>query len=188
MIKLVWEQDIFAEELTLIQSDSVRKWTTDCLNKFNHAFYTMGASSSGKYHPKVSLGLGGLVKHTKICVHFAVELRRIHWWNWEQDTFDLILSALLLHDGGKYMGENTTISMKDHPLRVIPLLDTVEGISNRQRTTIVDCIQSHMGQWDNEGELPVPIGLETVEFFVHLCDYLASRKILDDYIAGGELG
>ena len=37
-------------------------------------FWTMPASTSGKYHPAHSLGQGGLIRHTRAVVLFAVRV------------------------------------------------------------------------------------------------------------------
>jgi hypothetical protein len=47
---------------------------------------------------------------------------------------------------------------------------------------ICDCVASHMGSWNTDYKtkkeiLPKPI--TSMEKFVHLCDYLASRRFLE---------
>ena len=47
---------------------------------------------------------------------------------------------------------------------------------------IAECIKSHMGEWNTdyktkEEVLPKPESV--MQSFVHLCDYLASRKCLE---------
>ena len=40
-------------------------------------FFSVSASSTGKYHPSFSLGNGGLLRHTKVVVKIAYELLAI---------------------------------------------------------------------------------------------------------------
>ena len=40
-------------------------------------------------------------------------------------------------------------------------------------------ISTHMGPWNKKGDIILPIPKEKDELFVHLCDYIASRKFLN---------
>jgi len=47
---------------------------------------------------------------------------------------------------------------------------------------IAKCIKSHMGQWNTDyktKEEMLPKPQNEIEKFTHLCDYLASRKMLE---------
>ena len=61
----------FEREIALIKNEDYRKFIIDYLdNECPSYFWEIGASSSGKYHPKFSQGEGGLVRHTKAVVMF----------------------------------------------------------------------------------------------------------------------
>ena len=65
---------LFERELALIKSESLRKVVYDYMSDADYVpdyFWTDGASASGKFHPKFSHGIGGLVRHTKAVVLFA---------------------------------------------------------------------------------------------------------------------
>ena len=51
---------MFEKELELICSDEIRKMVELTLEKVPEYFYTIPASTTGKYHPAYSLGVGGL--------------------------------------------------------------------------------------------------------------------------------
>ena len=68
----------FEREINLIQSEDYRMFVKYYLDNYcPKYFWEIGASSSGKYHPKFSQGVGGLVRHTKAVVMFAEELLRM---------------------------------------------------------------------------------------------------------------
>lgn len=127
-------------------------------------FYILPASSSGKYHPPYSLGIGGLVRHTKAAMIIAQELFPLYHFTQKEE--DLILAALALHDVAK--------PSKTHPIEVEALLDPIMDDYFSEVEKVIPLIESHMGQWDLYGKLPQP--RSTIQQFVHLCDYLASRK------------
>ena len=79
------------------------------------------------------------------------------------------MAALVLHDTEK--------PSKTHPvevkLRLEPLRDQYFEVYNN----VMPLIESHMGVWDLYGKLPRPKNVP--QGFVHLCDYLASRKEIE---------
>ena len=58
-------RDTFEKEIGWIHSEKIAKFATYCVNNLPAYFFTVPASSSGKYHPSYALGDGGLVRHTK---------------------------------------------------------------------------------------------------------------------------
>ena len=129
-------------------------------------FFIQPASSSGKYHPHYSLGVGGLVRHTKAAMLLAKDLFPLHHFTEKEE--DLILAALALHDVAK--------PSKLHPIEVRAILEPIEDDYYHEIEKIIPLVESHMGQWDQFGKLPKP--QSTMQHFVHLCDYLASRRYI----------
>lgn len=124
------------------------------------------ASMSGKYHPKYSLGVGGLLRHIKASMVLAKGLLPLY--HFTASDADYMLAALALHDIAK--------PDKLHPLMVEPLLDPLKEEYYGEIERIIPLIESHMGQWDQFGKLPQP--KSSMQSFVHLCDYLASRSYI----------
>ena len=60
------KKEYFNIELSRINDDKVKQSTEIILDLLPDYFYTMPASTSGKYHPHFSLGDGGLVRHIKV--------------------------------------------------------------------------------------------------------------------------
>lgn len=128
------------------------------------SFYIQPASSSGKYHPSYSLGVGGLVRHTLATLKLAKMLFPLYKFSEKEE--DTVLAALALHDIAK--------PDKLHPLMVEQILYPLREKYYSKIEKVIPLIESHMGVWDQFGKLPRP--KSTLQKFVHLCDYLASRK------------
>ena len=153
----------------------------------------------GKINDDGSVYEGGLMRHTKAAVGIARCMI-------ETETFqnicgfesgepkelyaDITYAALILHDCCKPDDTEKHSTRFDHPILAAKLFkDTAKTYINESNMEtmkfvipkVYGCIASHMGEWTTAPYakgvvLPKPKnGLET---FVHMCDYLASRKFL----------
>ena len=189
------KSDAFTTELNYISDDRIRESTIYLLDRLPDYFYKMPASTSGKFHPEFSLGEGGLVRHTKAAVRIAIELFKDSIFN----TFeindheqDLIIMALLLHDGFKQGKVDTGHTAFDHPLIVANFIfDNITKLPMKQLDALQvrRMVASHMGPWnaDKNGNKILPIPVQDDEKFVHLCDYMASRNFLNICFINNEI-
>lgn len=177
----------FKKEIGLIKSDYIKRIVTMTLKEVPDWFFEVGASASGKYHPKFSQGKGGLVRHTKMAVQIADDLFRMNKYNFDEYDRDIIIAALILHDIGKYGLDNTPAEnmVHTHPLLagdIISLATTeLHDAYGQDIEYLKIVISTHMGQWSTSKYtneiLPEPF--TKIQEFVHLCDYLSSRKFFD---------
>lgn len=188
--------EIFAKELNYINNEIFRKIIATFLDTVPDYFQEVPASSSGKYHPFYALGRGGLVRHTKAAVKIAKDLLSLDYNKERFYTFkhDIIISSLIIHDSYK---QGTSDSGSGHTEVLHPkicaekfrsyidncMASNFAIYSDAQKlelyrfcTNVSDCVESHMGQWNADGKLPTPG--DNITYFVHMCDYLASRKYL----------
>lgn len=179
--------EYFKKELLFIINEDIRTKTKRVLKKVNEKFFTEPASSTGKYHPSYAQGEGGLYRHTRAAVGIANDLFRLNMFDcFTSDTKDYIIAALILHDtcksGINWEGRYTK---HEHPILVGDLIREALGSAGEPDCEYVEAVSaliaSHMGQWNTAKwsytKLPVPT--TDAEKFVHLCDYLASRKFLE---------
>ena len=176
--------DLLAE-VKLIRDEKLKLWVAryldGCVPPY---FFTVPASSSGKYHPPYALGVGGLVRHTKAVVQIAEELLQLEQYqDLNINYHDEIITACIIHDTFKHGSVDTGHTVFDHPNVAS---ECFEGfmVLNRadlpisQVNTICHLVRSHMGQWNTSPKSDVvldkPITRE--QQFVHMCDYLASRR------------
>jgi hypothetical protein len=177
--------EYFKKELAYILSPDIRALATMAVGSLPDYFFSVPASSTGKYHPAYSLGEGGLARHTRAAVRIAMELMRMDDYKFTPDEIDLAIAALLVHDGWKSGVVQETFSRADHPkvaaleLQKNANLNTL--LSPEQFEIYLRLVARHMGQWnkDYKSGMELMNKPEThLEKFVHLCDYLASRKCL----------
>ena len=126
------KSDVFNSELGYIKNDNYRKNARIFLELLPDYFYEIPASSTGKYHPKFALGNGGLVRHTKVAVRMAFEIigGKTIGDKFTSDEKDLILIALLLHDGLKEGIVKEKYTRFDHPILMANFIK-----ENKDKTT-----------------------------------------------------
>jgi 23S rRNA maturation-related 3'-5' exoribonuclease YhaM len=178
---------VFEKELLFIKNANIKNFTELAIKSMPDYFFEVPASSTGKYHPAYSLGTGGLLRHTRAAIRIAVELFRIDWWGtlFTPDEKDLALSALFLHDGWKSGIQKSEYSLSNHPLIAAKAIsENVELktiLSEEMLSILLGCITSHMGQWNKDyktQQVLMPAPVTELQRFVHLADYLASRKCI----------
>ncbi|AID50532.1 hypothetical protein [Bacillus phage CP-51] len=185
----------FAYELSCIEDEVCKSIAINGLKNAPDYFFYVPASSSGKYHPKSSLGLAGLVRHVKSVFRISEELLAHKLYcPYQGDEKDMIRVAILLHDCLK-QGLAGTHTVPEHPLLVREALHPLKGrvLQDDLPTTIwadrveqawdIICsmIETHMGIWntDKEGKEIMDIPKTKGQLHVHMCDYLASRKCIE---------
>ena len=173
-------------QIELITDPALKTLTRATLDAAPSCFWTMPAATTGKYHPAISLGHGGLIRHTKAVVRLAQHLLAMQGIEPHLPEYSLTIAACILHDCCK-KSDSETYTAFDHPLRAAQLIE--------QQATLLACaddsaypphtvraltaaVASHMGRWNvntRTGQtLPTP--LTPLQRLVHTADYLASRK------------
>jgi len=188
-------EEVFVDELAGIQDNDIMSFVLDVFDDLcPEYFWTCPASLTGKYHPAVSIGKGGLVRHTKLAVWWGEKLIRA--FNTfeelkgipEAQLKDEVTAALLMHDmhkngptdaSYKKCGNTTGV----HGTQLAEVIEAKKlGLylpeSTRQR--ILVGVASHMGQWTTDAAFrPSNLKGEEQAFaqLVHAADYCASRKV-----------
>lgn len=173
---------LFERELSLIVNEdlrmSVKAYLLDCTPAY---FWTDGASASGKFHPKFSHGIGGLVRHTKAVVMFAEELLRMSSYAYMRDEYkDYVIAACILHDTKKYgMGQEIDKDeYKNHARNAAAAFAEFCDLHLDYTPSefLLNAIAAHMGQWSTDRE---DRPFTSIDRCVHMADYMASRAFID---------
>ena len=178
--------DYFKAEINYIKNDKYKKAANEMIELLPDYFFEVAASSTGKYHPSFSLGDKGLLRHTKAVVKIGVVLMENNSLNhkFTDDEKDLIIISMIMHDGLKHGIEYSKYTKFEHPLIVCDYIkDNKDKISLEDSEINFICknISSHMGEFNTNSysDVVLPLPKDKYQRFVHMCDYLASRKFLD---------
>ena len=173
-------------ELNYIKNPRYKESAEVIIGVLPDYFFEVPASSTGKYHPSFSLGDGGLLRHTKAAVRIAYEMFNDESITgaYSNNEKDLMLIALMLHDGLKSGLEKSDYTKFEHPLLICEYIKENQAkmkFTDKEINFITHVISSHMGPWNtnNYSEVILPKPESKFQRFVHMCDYLASRKFLD---------
>lgn len=179
--------DCFKKEISYLNNLEYIEDFKYLIDNLPDYFFEVAASSTGKYHPGFSLGDGGLLRHSKVAVRIAYELLNDpcigdKYTNREKD---LMIIALALHDGIKHGIPEEKYTRADHPLLAAKYIRENKDklkMNDEDIEFICKVIETHMGPWNTHPytkEEILPIPKDKYQNFVHMCDYLASRKFLD---------
>lgn len=173
---------VFKKELSYIFNEDIRESLEVMINKIPDYFFTIPAASTGKYHPSYAQGDGGLVRHTKAAVRMAYELFNIY--KFSQRSKDLIIMALILHDSVKKGEVESKYTLFDHPLVACEFIEKYKNelkLTKEDITFVCECISGHMGRFNTSdySDVILPLPKTPEQKFVHMCDYLASRKVIN---------
>lgn len=182
------KKGLLKEYFDSIQDENVKKFMEQCIETIPEYWYTVPASSTGKYHPNYALGNGGLMRHTIALLRFFNRLVRNTMYGspFTNREMDLLRVACLMHDSRKSGSDEDFAISKytkfDHPILAANVVRSIETeyITVEEKELIANAIESHMGQWnvDTYGKSNVELPLPTNKYqkIVHLVDYLAAQK------------
>lgn len=176
--------DLMEDEIFKFEDD-IYRLAGYLINNIPEYFFSVPASSSGKYHPVGDLGEGGLVRHS-----IAVKKMLDHLFepNGYYDMFtprekDLLRLAALFHDCMK-SGTQEDYEKNPHTKFLHPIMAAnfimysacKIGFNYEDAKFIYDVVSSHMGQWNKQGDSILPKPHTPAQKVLHLADYLASRQ------------
>lgn len=165
-------------EIAGIHHHDLRELTRTVLHAAPSCFWHIPASSSGKYHPQISLGTGGLIRHTRAVYQLTLHLLDMHGIPPSHTHHSIALAAALLHDCCKQNDDETHTAF-DHPLRAAELIKRHGShLSASLVFALADTVAAHMGRWCTSKHtitiLPRP--QTQLQHILHTADFLASRK------------
>lgn len=180
------KEDTFKQEISYIKNNKYKENAKILINMLPDYFFEVAASSTGKYHPSFALDNGGLVRHTKVAVRIAKEILddKSIGYTFTDAEKDMMIISIIMHDGLKHGITKEKYTRFDHPILMANFIK-----ENKDKTTLTDAeiefissvISSHMGPWNTNpySDVVLPVPENKYQRFVHMCDYLASRKFLD---------
>ena len=182
-------KEIFNEIIDTIENEDLKEFMVNkCMPTIPDWFWEAPAASSGRFHPKTSLGEGGLARHTvALCriLNYMFEIESIYN-NYKSRERDLMRIAGLMHDTRKSGSQEDYDQNKqtkfNHPLLAAEVVKNLDGIDNSEKELLCGIIASHMGQFNTSKKYPdivLPKPKNKYETMVHIADYLSSRKDIE---------
>ena len=184
------------KEIGCIKDERLRESAKILSTLLPDYFFHIPASTSGKYHPKSDLGEGGLLRHSKTVFKFGYELLKLEMYrnNYTEKEIDMMLYSLLFHDGLKLGLNGAKYTLAEHPILMAEFVKDNKDkllLEDDEVDFIYKCIISHMGEWnkDYDGNIILPKPKTKYEKFVHMCDYIASKKFINvEFNENNEIG
>jgi len=179
------KHDVFKKEINYIKKEKYRKNAEILIDLLPDYFFEVAASSTGKYHPSFALGEGGLVRHTKVAVRIAYELlNSMVGDSFKEEEKDLMILALILHDGLKHGKIKEQYVKFEHPILIADFIKEKQSktdFTDNEIEFLQNIVSSHMGPFNTNSysDVVLPVPKNKYQKFVHMCDLLASRKFLD---------
>ena len=179
---------LFVNEINDIEDEKLKTFTIKLLLGAPEYFYTIPASSSKKYHPPFTREEGGLIKHTRLAVFFA--LNQAEALNFSRHECDLLIISAIAHDILKQGSGKTKFTVFNHPKLASEYVMDMQSkypklISKKDAKIIADAVICHMGKYAHDKEYiknndPLPLPSSPFQQALHIGDLLASRiQILD---------
>lgn len=177
--------ELFSKEIELISNEKFKKFLIAIIDGADDYFFSVAASTTGKYHPEHSLGVGGLLRHTKQVFDFASLICELKQFKYSTDEKELIKIAAIAHDIKKLGDGKSGYTVTTHPQLaskyMSELNETHKLLSSDELKFLCDAIETHMGQWGDR--LPD----SESEKILHIADYLASRKEIEYTFSSDDL-
>ena len=178
--------EIFSVEINYIKNADLKESLKLIVDQLPDYFFYEAASSTGKYHPKYALGDGGLLRHSKAATKIGLELLNnpLIGSKYSSREKDMLLLSLLVHDGLKRGLTEEKYTRVDHPILMANfILDNYQTfkLNLEEAKFISNVIKTHMGPYNTDfnGNVVLETPKNKYQSFVHMCDYLASRKCLE---------
>lgn len=187
------KSEILEAEINYIKDERLKNNLIKIIDMLPNYIFTIPAASTGKYHPASSLGEGGLVRHIKTATRIAYELLNNESLNnFSEHEKDLIYISIILHDGLKCGMTQEKYTRFDHPILMSNFIkDSKDKLTfiDEEIDYITRCIETHMGPWtkDFNGNEILRKPASKEERFVHMCDYLSSKRFLDIKFVNNEI-
>ena len=182
---------LFLKEVEKINDTKLKKAAKQMIKDLPEYFWTIPASSSGKYHPKCDLGEGGLVRHSIMVCTTAIDLVISEMFVRDNEVNrDVARVAALFHDSWKNGTVNEEGQYGNHTVHEHPMIAAnfvkrhlIEAkVDDLKIEMICGAIYTHMGKWCTSKYSSIALSKPRTDFekLIHIADYVASRK----YISG----
>ena len=182
---------VLLDQTNVIQSGEIRGFVYYALMDAPGYFWTLKASTSGKYHSGETL-----VEHILNALAYAQHHVRMLQQYWDRETVDIFYAAVMLHDLFRSGYEGRERTYEDgrygtdplHPIYVAHQLQyqqfkhggtSIIHVANEKKwySKFAKAVAGHMGPWSPIKECnPMHDNALSLRLHVFLVDYVVSRE------------
>lgn len=177
---------IFEGLLNKFETDEIRDYCADMIKEIPDYIFTIPSSTSFKYHNKTQCQPHGQIFHILMfaeVMNYVLGLEYVKEKTNERQR-DCLRCTPIFHDAIKCGLNGSQYTVHEHPMLAgewVRNTSVEHDVDADTKTYIARLCESHSGEWTSTKRsktvLPKPENDE--QFFVHMCDYLASRSNLD---------
>lgn len=179
----------FEKEITTIKTDKMRDFYKAILESCDDLNATGAASSSGKYHPIQDLGKFGLYRHSITVAKFAeIMMRSVPLYD-DDENWDIVYVAALLHDMDKYDSnvDEGSHTVNYHPVAMAKRIRDFNTENDASFERVAKAIETHHSRWGALKEpwngietMPEPEDLEN--YILVFADLCAANSELPEFL------
>lgn len=177
---------VFEGLLNKFETDEIRNYCTDMIKEIPDYIFTIPSSTSFKYHNKTQCQPHGQIFHILMfaeVMNYVLGLEYVKEKTNERQR-DCLRCTPIFHDAIKCGLKGSQYTVHEHPMLAgewVRNTSVEHDVDAGTKAYIARLCESHSGEWTSTKRsktvLPKPENDE--QFFVHMCDYLASRSNLD---------
>lgn len=177
---------IFEGLLNKFETDEIRDYCADMIKEIPDYIFTIPSSTSFKYHNKTQCQPHGQIFHILMfaeVMNYVLGLEYVKEKTNERQR-DCLRCTPIFHDAIKCGLNGSQYTVHEHPMLAGEWVRNTfvdHDVDADTKAYIARLCESHSGEWTSTKRsktvLPKPENDE--QFFVHMCDYLASRSNLD---------
>lgn len=177
---------VFEGLLNKFETDEIRNYCADMIKEIPDYIFTIPSSTSFKYHNKTQCQPHGQIFHILMfaeVMNYVLGLEYVKEKTNERQR-DCLRCTPIFHDAIKCGLNGSQYTVHEHPMLAgewVRNTSVEHDVDADTKAYIARLCESHSGEWTSTKRsktvLPKPKNDE--QFFVHMCDYLASRSNLD---------
>lgn len=177
---------VFEGLLNKFETDEIRDYCADMIKEIPDYIFTIPSSTSFKYHNKTQCQPHGQIFHILMfaeVMNYVLGLEYVKEKTNERQL-DCLRCTPIFHDAIKCGLNGSQYTVHEHPMLAgewVRNTSVEHDVDADTKAYIARLCESHSGEWTSTKRsktvLPKPENDE--QFFVHMCDYLASRSNLD---------
>ena len=177
---------VFEGLLNKFETDEIRDYCADMIKEIPDYIFTIPSSTSFKYHNKTQCQPHGQIFHILMfaeVMNYVLGLEYVKEKTNERQR-DCLRCTPIFHDAIKCGLNGSQYTVHEHPMLAgewVRNTSVEHDVDADTKAYIARLCESHSGEWTStkRSKIVLPKPENDEQFFVHMCDYLASRSNLD---------